>query len=70
MTEQRTIVRRIPLPEPGPDGKPRSLAAAYAPRVSAALEVYQEAVVQLSRLDPVLTEIVRLRCGRVHDCHT
>ena len=70
MSEERTIVRRIPLPAPDPEGKRPSLAAAYAPRLSAALDGYQEAVVLLKGLDPVTTELVRLRCARLHDCHT
>lgn len=34
----------------------------------AALERYQEAVVRGTALDPVITEMVRLRCARIHDC--
>ena len=70
MSEERTIARRIPLPEVGSDGKRRSMGAAYAPRVSAAIDIYQDAVVRLKLLDPVTTELVRLRCARLHDCHT
>lgn len=33
-----------------------------------ALAEYQDAVVRLGALDPVLTELVRLRCARVHNC--
>ena len=65
MTE-RTIARRIPLPDPGADGR----RAGYQPVLAAALDVYQDAVVRLRLLDPVTTELVRLRCARVHDCHT
>lgn len=36
--------------------------------VAAALERYQEAVVRGTALDPVITEMVRLRCARTHDC--
>ena len=38
--------------------------------VRRALDVWQAAVVRLSALDPVTTELVRLRCARYHDCHT
>ena len=34
----------------------------------AALECYQEAVVRGTALDPVVTEMVRLRCARTHAC--
>ena len=70
MSEERTIVRRIPLPAPGPEGKRPSVGGAYAPRLSAALDSYQEAVVLLKGLDPVTTELVRLRCAHFHDCGT
>jgi AhpD family alkylhydroperoxidase len=51
-----------------------SLAAADAPLVAAdaspaaLLEAYQAAVVRGSALDPVTTELVRLRCARTHHC--
>ena len=38
--------------------------------VRRSLDAWQAAVVRLSRLDPVTTELVRLRCARYHDCHT
>jgi hypothetical protein len=38
--------------------------------VRRALDAWQAAVVRLSALDPVTTELVRLRCARHHDCHT
>ena len=69
-TAERTIERRIALPEPGPDGKRPAMGRAYQAGISAALDVYQEAVVKLRLLDPVTTELVRLRCARLHDCHT
>jgi len=34
----------------------------------AALDRYQEAVVRGTALDPVVTEMVRLRCARTHNC--
>ena len=30
----------------------------------------EEEVVQLDLVDPVTTEMVRLRCAEHHDCHT
>jgi len=41
-----------------------------APVLAEALDRWQTAVVRLSRLDAVTTELVRLRCARYHDCHT
>ena len=38
--------------------------------VRQALEGWQAAVMRLSALDPVTTELVRLRCARYHNCHT
>lgn len=35
-----------------------------------ALGAWQAAVVRLDAVDPVTTELVRLRCARYHDCHT
>lgn len=35
-----------------------------------ALGEWQAAVVRLSAVDPVTTELVRLRCASHHDCHT
>ena len=35
-----------------------------------ALGSWQAAVVRLDSVDPVTTELVRLRCARYHDCHT
>jgi hypothetical protein len=35
-----------------------------------ALGEWQAAVVRLDALDPVTTELVRLRCADHHDCHT
>jgi hypothetical protein len=38
--------------------------------VRRAIDEWQASVVRLSDLDPVTTELVRLRCARYHDCHT
>jgi hypothetical protein len=58
--------RRLPPPEPGPDGTMKP----YQPGLAAALDSYQEAVVRLDGMDIVTTELVRLRCARTHDCVT
>ena len=55
---------RIPVPEGAPMG------ATYQPAHSAALDRFMDAVVRLTAVDPVTTEVVRLRCARHHDCHT
>ena len=34
------------------------------------LSLWQEEVVQLWLVDPVTTEVVRLRCADHHDCYT
>jgi hypothetical protein len=39
-------------------------------RLTAALGEWQAAVVCLDRVDPLTTELVRLRCANHHDCHT
>lgn len=39
-------------------------------RLTAALSEWQAAVVCLGDVDPVTTELVRLRCANYHDCHT
>ena len=35
-----------------------------------ALGLWQAAVVRLHAVDPLTTELVRLRCASHHDCHT
>ena len=52
---------RVPL---GPDRRPVGRDSALV----AALAAYQDAVVRSAHLDPSLTEMVRLRCARQHDC--
>jgi len=47
-----------------PSGRPADPSAA----LRAALTEYQDAVVRGEVLDPVLTELVRLRCARTHNC--
>ena len=59
-----TSVRERRLPEPsGP-------TAPVAPGLGAAIAAYQDAVMRLEGLDPVTTELVRLRCARQHQCFT
>jgi hypothetical protein len=57
---------RIPVPE---GFTKRTLGAAYQPEMTEALDHYQAAVVRLRAIDPAMTELVRLRCARYHDCH-
>ena len=57
-----TRERRLPAPD--------SEAQPVAPGLGAALGAYQDAVVRLGALDPVTTELVRLRCARQHQCYT
>lgn len=40
-----------------------------APLVGALME-FAAAAVRNERVDPVTTELVRLRCATYHDCHT
>lgn len=47
---------------------PTPPAADPSAALLAALTDYQDAVVRGSALDPVLTELVRLRCARTHNC--
>jgi alkylhydroperoxidase family enzyme len=52
---------RVPV---GDDGRPLGRDAELVSLLSA----YQDAVVRSRHLDPVTTELVRLRCARQHDC--
>jgi len=54
--------RRVPALTPG--------AKPPAPALGAALGAYQDAVMRLSSVDPVTTEMVRLRCAYQHQCYT
>lgn len=52
---------RVPVGADGrPIGRDRELVALLA--------AYQDTVMQSRELDPVTTELVRLRCARQHDC--
>jgi alkylhydroperoxidase family enzyme len=52
---------RVPV---GTDGRP----VGRDTELVALLAAYQDAVVRSAHLDPVTTELVRLRCARQHDC--
>ncbi len=52
------------VPRPiSPDGPDHSFLL-----LQSVLRDYQDAVVRAQALDPVVTELVRLRCARTHDC--
>lgn len=57
-----TRQRRIPLPENG--ASPRT----YQPELSSAIDSFYGAATRMQTLDPVATEVLRLRCARHHDC--
>lgn len=40
------------------------------PELAHPLKAFAAAVVRLDGVDPVTTELVRLRCASHHDCHT
>jgi alkylhydroperoxidase family enzyme len=58
-----TRTARIPLPAGGV-----SPARAYSPDLAAAIDGFYRAATRLAALDPVATEVLRLRCARHHDC--
>lgn len=47
-----------------PEGSRRDLA------LHMALMRFAAAAVRLDNVDPITTELVRLRCATYHDCHT
>lgn len=55
--------RRITPPANG-----ASIGSAYQPELAAEVDRFYEAATRLDGLDPVVTEMVRLRCARRHDC--
>jgi hypothetical protein len=59
---------RIDVP-PG-SGRPYVRARQYKPALSAAVADAHAAAMGLSALDPITTELVRLRCGFYQDCAT
>lgn len=52
---------RVPC---GPDGRP----VGRDPELVRRLAAYQDTVMRSGHLDPITTELVRLRCARQHDC--
>ena len=50
----------------------RRVAAGTAidPRLGMALNAIAAATVRLAQVDPVTTEVVRIRCAQHHDCGT
>lgn len=52
---------RIPPPPPG-------AGHWYGTEIDAAIDAFSAAAVRASALDPITTEVVRLRCARYHDC--
>ena len=74
MTDQPAVpTHRSPAPtdrvrpvrvECGADGRP----IGRDPELVTLLGEYQDAVVRSTVLDPVTTELIRLRCARQHDC--
>jgi len=61
MTAMNARAPRIPV---GADGRPIGRDT----QLVQALADYQDTVVRSAQLDPVITEMVRLRCARSHDC--
>lgn len=55
-------------------GRARSARVAPGTRgdatLLAALSDFAAAAVRNDAVDPIITELVRLRCASVHDCHT
>jgi hypothetical protein len=43
-------------------------AGRYGTELDAAMHDFERSVVRIQGLDPLTTELVRLRCARVHDC--
>ena len=56
------------LPEPPAGVSPQSAEPWQDPAIAAGLDAWQNAVMLLDALDPVTTEVVRLRCATNHDC--
>lgn len=56
------------LPEPPPGVSRQSVEPWQDPAIAAGLDAWQNAVMRLDALDPVTTEVVRLRCAANHDC--
>lgn len=50
--------------------QPRLPGAQVEPTLRAAMAVWQHRVLAIDAIDPVTTELVRLRAASHHDCHT
>jgi alkylhydroperoxidase family enzyme len=60
---------RIPVPDDLPEPvSPRELVARLQPALGRAARSYKDWVMSLSALDPLTSEVVRLRCARTHCC--
>ena len=47
---------------------PPTKAGRYGTELDAAMHDFERSVVRIKGVDPVTTELVRLRCARIHDC--
>ena len=47
---------------------PPTEAGRYGTELDHAMQAFERAVVRIHGVDPVTTELVRLRCARMHDC--
>ena len=47
---------------------PPTRSGRYGTELDAAMAAFEKAVVRADALDPLTTELVRLRCARIHDC--
>ena len=47
---------------------PPTKSGRYGTELDHAMHAFERAVVRLQGLDPLTTELVRLRCARTHDC--
>jgi len=47
---------------------PPTKSGRYGTDLDTAMLAFEKAVVRLNGLDPITTELVRLRCARIHDC--
>ncbi len=47
---------------------PPTKSGRYGTELDAAMSAFENAVVRADALDPITTELVRLRCARIHDC--
>lgn len=56
-----STVPRIPPPQ-GADGP------LYGTEIDHAIDAFAAAAMRATTVDPITTEVVRLRCGRYHDC--